>query len=174
MTQELPKILDIRRLIDRQESVSGVVPVGRLSRITLPFSPSKDVAVEMRLANDDPTRPKLVGAVSTQVTAICQRCLEEMVVDIEKHFDVVLRDGGDQQDEIADESEDVIDLQDEKLNIDQFVEDEVMLGCPMVPLHDDERCHAIEGEPAPKTDEKRQPFVGLAELLATAREKPDR
>jgi uncharacterized protein len=171
MSQELPTILDIRRLIDRQRSVSGVVSVARLSRIKLPYKALEDVVIEARLSNDDPTRPRLTGRLKTNVAATCQRCLEDMIFDVEKHFDLVLQEAVDQEDARSEDAADIFELRDDKMDIEQFVGDEVMLACPMIPLHDDEHCHAKENESVLKSDETTQPFVGLAELLATSGKK---
>jgi uncharacterized protein len=170
MTQELPTTLDIRRLLERTEPVAGIVSIGRLGRIKQPFEAVADVLVTARVNGDNASPPRLTGQLRTQVGATCQRCLEQMVFDIEKRFDVRLIDAAD--DKAEQDLDDVAELHEEILNIEQFIEDEVMLACPMIPLHDDENCGASDSSSSQLADERRRPFTGLAELLGSTKDKP--
>ena len=168
MPQELPKYIDPQRLAERAETLSGVVAAGRLHRIGHPYAAAGPVAVKLDVSSEDTPRLRLTGRVRTELKATCQRCLGDMAVTIDKRVDVILIDSADPSSLVAPE-DDVLTITDGKINIDQFVEDEVILGCPMIPLHDTPECRATSEVLDASRGDRKKPFAGLSEMMAGAK-----
>jgi uncharacterized protein len=165
MTEELPKYIDARRALERRIKVTGKLSASRLGRIAEPFRAREQVSVEAEFDNADPRRPRLTGVLRTEVGATCQRCLEPMVVAIDRPFNAaIVRPTDDLQKSDTDDG-DVLILENDQVDLEQYVEDEIMLSLPMIPLHDTPDCHAekpIEVSTRPQT---KKAFLGLAELI---------
>ncbi|MFT5418797.1 MAG: uncharacterized metal-binding protein YceD (DUF177 family), partial [Gammaproteobacteria bacterium] len=103
----------------------------------------------------------------------CQRCLEPMTVAIDRPFDaVIVKETGDEQKNDAEA--DVLVLVRDQVDLEQYVEDEIMLSLPMIPLHDTEYCRAEQHIEVATRPQTKKAFVGLAELLeAQKRENND-
>ena len=142
MPEELPKYLDTRRLADHIGTLAGVVAPGRLRRLGSPFAAARPVVVRLDLRTEDVKGLRLVGEISTELKATCQRCLNEMDIGIEKTVDVILVDAADPRPPLFSPEDDVLAIDQGRIDIDQLVEDELILGCPMIPLHDDLQCRA--------------------------------
>jgi uncharacterized protein len=173
MAEDLPKYVDTRRLVALTGSVSGVVAAARLQRIGAPYAASKSVAVEFELSANDGSELRLIGQIKTEVKATCQRCLEDMDVGIEKIFDVILVDASDSRPRVLDASKDVLAIVQGRIDVDQLVEDEVILGCPMIPLHDNPECRASLNTKDMRDEDRKRPFVGLADMIASATNNED-
>jgi uncharacterized protein len=166
MTEELPKYIDARRALERRINVTGTISAARLERISEPFRPQEQVSVDAVFDNDDPRRPRLSGALRTEVGATCQRCLEPMVVKIDRLFDAFIITGTDDAQRNFDDDLDVLILENDQVDLGQFVEDEILLSLPMIPLHDSENCHRDKDEEVGMQQDTKKPFVGLDALLA--------
>ncbi len=107
-------------------------------------------------------------SVEGRVMLPCQRCLRPCECAVSESTQLVV---------VADDKEEVPGgfepaLGDpERLSVTELVEEQMLLGLPLVPLHDDEsECGAIEAalpvvaEDAP-AEEKQRPFANLRELL---------
>ena len=92
-----------------------------------------------------------------------------MDIGIEKTVDVILVDAADPRPPLFSPEDDVLAIDQGRIDIDQLVEDELILGCPMIPLHDDLQCRAA----APVSDvtggDRKKPFAGLADLITSAK-----
>ena len=83
-------------------------------------------------------RPQLVLQVDGSLTVRCQRCLEgiDYPVAIRSLLEFVGNEEELTQEEIEDDSRDFLPLQNE-LDVVELIEDEVILGLPSAPRHDD-------------------------------------
>ena len=171
MLEELPKYIDARCLVELHETLSGSVAPARFHRIGTPFSATKSVAVEMRIRSVDESDLRLSGQIKAEIKGTCQRCLGEMDVMIEKIFDLRLIDIAAPVVTALDTSDDLLPVSEGKIDIDQFVEDEIMLDFPMIPMHDNPECGTTSDVKDLSGGGGRKPFSGLAELMASTVEK---
>ena len=114
-------------------------------------------------------QPWLHLTIDTEVARHCQRCLQPMVlpVAVDRDYRFVADEAtASAQDE--DSLEDVL-VWDKHFDLHALLEDEILLDLPLIPMH--EVCPSVAGvqitaAPAPQeSDDKRQPFAGLADLL---------
>jgi uncharacterized protein len=105
----------------------------------------------------------------------CQRCLQPVTVDIDvdRHF-VFVADEATAAARDEDSEDDWLVLE-RSLDLHELVEDELLLGLPLVPRH--ERCPnplavdvMVGGERPSAEDETPNPFGALAALKGKARQ----
>jgi uncharacterized protein len=171
MLEELPKYIDTRRLAELHGTLSGTVAPARFHRIGAPFIATKPVAVEMRIRSEDESDLRLSGRIKTEIKATCQRCLGEVDVAIEKIFDLRLVDTTDPVETAFGTGDDMLTVSQGRIDIEQFVEDEMMLDCPMIPVHDNPECGAAPNVKDIDEGGRRKPFARLAELMASTVKK---
>ncbi|TDJ69914.1 MAG: hypothetical protein E2O35_00720, partial [Proteobacteria bacterium] len=133
MPEELPKFIDPRRLADQAGSLTGFISPGRLPRVVAPYRLKRPVAVSLSARIDGPWRTHLGGQIKAEVEATCQRCLGVMSVIIEHAIDVIAVHADSSSPVDADDAVDVIATANGVFDVERFVEDEVVLACPMFP-----------------------------------------
>jgi len=118
--------------------------------------------------------PALHLALEADLLLPCQRCLGALPYHLEVRRDIVFVPGGDEFAPMSDEAEteDIIP-QVPRLDLRALLEEEVLLGLPLAPMHEDEACAAFAGhaEPDPGSspgsspaDGNDSPFAVLARL----------
>lgn len=173
MPEELPKFIDPRCLADQAGSVSGFISPGRLPRVVAPYRLKRPVAVSLNARIDGPWRTHLGGQIKAEVEATCQRCLGVMSVIIEHAIDVIAVHADSPSPIDADDAVDVIATVNGVFDVERFVEDEVVLACPMFPMHDNPECPPSSNNDGPHEDDRKRPFAGLATLMSATDRKGD-
>ena len=104
-------------------------------------------------------QPSLHLHIKSQLPVICQRCLDEMLINLDLNFDYLLSDstineieaneveGGDEIDWLEINSE---------MNVHELIEDELLLAMPIAPAHDGP-CSSLSMQ----SGEKPNPFAVL-------------
>jgi uncharacterized protein len=99
-------------------------------------------------------QPSLHLHIKSKLPVICQRCLEEMQVNLELSFDYLISNNPvnalDESDEI-----DWIEAENE-MDVQELVEDELLLAMPIAPVHA-ENCSKLSLQ----SGEKPNPFAVL-------------
>lgn len=170
MREELPKYIDPRPLVDQVKAYEGLISASKLSRITAPYAAKLPVSVQLEMSREGQSVPRAVGRIETALAAICQRCLAEMLVSVDKTFDVRLVETSASAGHDEDDTETVATV-DGLFDLERFVEDEVILACPMIPLHNDQNCHAVTSDEQSVGEERTRPFANLGEMLAKSPNK---
>jgi len=166
MSPDLPQHIEPARLADNAESLEGKLGIGNMRRllavvdkcdscITFHLSFSKNEAGDVVVINGD---------FSTKLTMQCQRCLEPLVISLEKAIRIACVT------DISDAGTLAADLEPLQLNegrilLVELIEDEVLLGLPMAPVHNPDECPATELLEALR-EEKESPFAILKKLKA--------
>ena len=107
-------------------------------------------------------------AVAGSVVLPCQRCLRpvQYPVDDEALLAIVADDA-----QAVEDGREAVVGDAERLSLVELVEEQVLLGMPLVPLHEDEAdcdagaAHGTEVGPGPAAEETQRPFANLRELL---------
>jgi uncharacterized protein len=106
-------------------------------------------------------QPSLHLHINSRLPVICQRCLEEMLIDLDLNFDYLLSDKavneleGNLQD--SDET-DWLEINAE-MDVRELVEDELLLAMPIAPAHE-ASCSKLTMQ----SGEKPNPFAVLKSL----------
>ena len=164
MATDLPEYVDARRLAEQGKPVRGRVSPDKLSRLGDPYRAKRAVDVDLMFEIDD-DRIRVRGSIKTELEAICQRCLEWMRIDMAQNIDGLIV-----TEQVAaafedNERQDFLIADDERLRLASYVEEEILLAMPMVPMHDEGVC-GPPGNGAPiAIAGRKKPFADLAELM---------
>jgi uncharacterized protein len=108
------------------------------------------------------------GHVKTKALVVCQRCNDDLGLDLDLSFAYTPIKQGAESEDLPDHYEPVELDEDGEIDIHTLIEDELILNIPIVPMHDESSCHYQEeaksfGE-IDLTDEKPNPFDILKQL----------
>jgi uncharacterized protein len=106
-------------------------------------------------------QPSLHLHIKSRLPVICQRCLEEMLIDLELDFDYLLSNftANELEDHLQDSDDsDWLEINAE-MDVRELVEDELLLAMPIAPAHD-----ASCGKLSMQSGEKPNPFAVLKSL----------
>ncbi len=180
MTKEYsPDRLDIKAFAQAGGHLSGhdsLLKYERLAQEAKGLHP--DLLVDWKAVSE--IRPEAGGpgqiwlhlSVHASFPMECQRCLTpvDVPLDVERSFRFVADEAtAEALDEECDE--DLLALSRE-FDLRELIEDELLLACPMIPLHAARDCAgaaAGEAEPAPE-EQRHKPFAALAEMMNTNRD----
>ena len=110
--------------------------------------------------------PMLTGNVSASLVIVCQRCLGRLDIVIDSEFQFLI----DADDDLIDTSNlDSLISDNGCIDIIEVVEDELILGIPLVGKHDDDSCNEHWQTSVLQTDVavKENPFSVLKTLKTT-------
>ena len=177
-----PEQIDTIKLFARNGILAAALPLAKLQRLTDSLhDDSGVVAVNLLFGTDEDKKRVLTGTLDTTVKVLCQRCLQEMTLEL--HCSLRLKVCSNEQ-ELYDlpETEDGIIMEEEGLNILEVIEDELILSLPLVPVHADVNCSAFlnaltQAETGAQgkgnsTDDKQREKQNPFAVLATLKDKP--
>lgn len=173
---KLPVEINPFRLIEQRKSLQGKMPLQQLPRLLeLAMQPEGEFEVQLNFSRSDSQLPRVTGAVRGQVALQCQRCLEPVMIEVNTATEVVLTESEtDRRPEEA--GYELYIVNNERLFLQDFIEDEVLLALPVVPRH--KHCDPVrplrETEAdeetmidTAQTDEKENPFAVLKDWKKT-------
>ena len=165
----LPETARPQRLAEAGTRLTGVCPPDQLPRLSAQYLTVAPLQVELTFGRDDQGRVLVEGHLSGQVSTLCQRCLREVEIPLEGHFEYL--PGEDSEDLLA-PARPGPEAADAPLALRTLAEDEALLLCPMIPRHPDGTCEPAspgEGEAVPRRD---NPFDVLASLRHNDADQP--
>lgn len=136
----LPDYVDQRKIFIQQGVVEGFLELARLPRTReMLAGPDARVDVTLRFLIDETGRRIIRGRVSAQVMAICQRCLEPFPINLDDDIELaVLAD-----EKALDTLEERFDpwlCTDNKIELANLVDEQLVLCMPIVNLHQNGPC----------------------------------
>jgi uncharacterized protein len=170
-----PERIDATKLFARNGILAAALPLAKLERLTDSLhDDSGVVAVNLLFGMDEDKQRVLTGTLDTAVKVLCQRCLQEMELELYCTLRLKVCSSEEELRELPD-TEDGIIMEEDSLNILEVIEDELILSLPLVPVHADVNCNAFlnaltqaETDAISKdknaVDEKQNPFSVLASL----------
>ncbi|PID48915.1 MAG: hypothetical protein CR991_09255 [Proteobacteria bacterium] len=175
MSSRLPVEVNPFRLIEQGKILKARLPIEQMPRLReLLVESANAFEVELHFGHSDSRRPMITGHIQGEVSLRCQRCLEPIAIEMDTWSEVVLTTS--QTDRIPEEEGyELYIIDNERLFLQDFIEDEILLALPVVPRHED--CHPIR--PLCETDaddvwveqaaqeEKTNPFAVLKDWKKT-------
>lgn len=136
MLSRLPVEVNPFRLVEQRKRLHGLMPSGRMSRLQEVVLPeTDDFTVEMDFTRSISGLPMISGYVRGCVVVECQRCMQPVQIDVDSTLEVALT--SHQADERPEqEGLEAWLVEDERLFLQDFVEDEVLLALPLVAKHE--------------------------------------
>ena len=168
MQDKLRRRYQIQKEVSRGGKFQGKIGLGDLSRLSdFLLSDLADILVEFSFSQSDYDVPILEGRLQARLTVECQRCLKAMEIPLQIDFQLLVSppDSG-----VTDLSLDTIYSEDGSVDIFEVVEDELMLGLPLVSMHEDTTCNEFwqAQEENPEQATRENPFSVLAKLKTTS------
>lgn len=99
-------------------------------------------------------QPSLHLRIKTKLPVICQRCLNEMHINLDLNFDYLISDNVIEDIDVNDET-DWLEANNE-MNLHELIEDELLLAMPIAPVHENS-CTKLSMQ----SGEKPNPFAVL-------------
>ena len=166
----------------RMGSITADLPLARLQRFSEQLSghaqtgPTKRaIAVDLMFGRDEEGRRLLSASLDGQVSVACQRCLQDMELDLHCELSLLVLDTEEEVAKLPESREGVV-MTEDGLDVVAMIEDELILSLPMIPMHDDPSCNGVlnqlkEGGSAASMESRPNPFAVLATLKAAKAEK---
>lgn len=166
---KIPVTLDPAKAVQKRSSYEGVIPFDSLARLReVVVSKQGDVEVNIHCKKDEQGLDVISGHAEAHVDLICQRCNEELGLDLALDF-AYSPIGLDESSEHLPQRYEAAELdEDGEINLHQLVEDELILAIPIVPMHEEASCKYSDkplsfGE-IEAIDDKPNPFDILKQL----------
>jgi uncharacterized protein len=145
------------------KSLAGSFPLAILSRLHDQVA-SLDATLSYELSGrlDSEGKPGLHCRVRGTLQLVCQRCLQPLTWELDLASDLVLVGSEAELAEGKDDPEapDRL-LMEKEMDVKALIEDEVLLGMPLVPRHPEGQCQAAQSG---ARREGEHPFAVLARL----------
>ena len=133
MFSRLPAEIDPFRLADEGRTIEGELPVSQFGRLA---GLTGAVTVSLHFERLAHGARRMHGRIIASVETPCQRCLEPVRIELRAEPDVLLKAG-----EVGnDDSETEVLAVNGPLRLAEYVEDELLLAMPMIPVHTDPAC----------------------------------
>lgn len=171
MLSRLPELIDPLVLADRRASLEGELPISDLTRLSeLLFNSDGRVAVKLFFG-----RLGKLATIEGQISAIlslkCQRCLESMPWSINGNIKLGIVGSLAQADKLPETYEPLLLDNEDKIQLKNIVEDEILLSLPSIPKHENNcsvpyspNIKPVKPSKTPPQDVTKNPFFVLTEL----------
>ena len=144
-----------------QQTLAGEIDALKCERLAETLAPSdKGAPISFKLTSiaRQLRNPSLHLHIEAKLPVICQRCLDEMLVNINLDFDYIICNALPTE---IDENDDTDWLEAApEMNLQELIEDELLLAMPISPMHDHD-C----SKQSMQSGEKPNPFAVLKGLI---------
>ena len=136
LNKSLPSQLKLFNFAKKEINLLGLYQISDFPRITEIASNKKDnVRVELSFYLKNNKTPCVDGIIQLDIVLACQRCLEDLSIELKVNFNLAfLR--YEQQFEELDSHYEIYIIEEEELATHDLISDEILLSIPMVPTHD--------------------------------------
>jgi uncharacterized protein len=165
----LPRQGDPRKFAQHGVTLEGFIPVSELNRILDATESSEgEVSVNLVFALSEERKKVVTGTASAELSLVCQRCLESVIVPVESNISLAVVWDEDEANKLPEyldpwiTGEGVADLY-------EMIEEELLLSLPAVAYHPeaclDSKLYS-SGQPVEVKKEKN-PFQVLEQLKSS-------
>ncbi len=148
--------------VERKVSLKGMQ---KLAEAVVDSQGEADVS--LHFFRDSLSYRVIQGTISTDVTVVCERCMNPMLLNVVANVSVGLVKTSEQAKKLPEEYEPLLIETDDPIPLSGLVEDELILSLPIAPRHQSkESCIDMDKYTAKDDpqDEKKNPFAVLAAL----------
>jgi len=193
--QRLPVEVDPFRLVEQHRVLDGRIPLGDFSRLAELLAQPKKAAntseaeeeakeaakkdvvlVHLEFKRSDTGLAEVVGHISADLDMQCQRCLQVKTEAFSTEFEVVLVTSDEQEERMQQRMKQGFDtwfVEDQKIFLLDFIEDEILLALPLAVMHDnckavreliEAKVDAVDEAKNTQVEQKENPFAVLKDL----------
>ena len=167
MQDKLHRLYQIQKESTQRGYYQGVIVLENLGRLTTMLkSDQAEIAVRFSISSSDYDSAMLKGHVEAELGIECQRCLKPVEIPVDLDFELLI-DATD--DVVRDSGLDTVYSEDGAIDIFEVIEDELILGLPLVALHEGGSCNEYwhVSDNVPEEAERENPFLVLEKLKTT-------
>ncbi|HID44450.1 MAG TPA: hypothetical protein EYP34_01675 [Chromatiaceae bacterium] len=169
MLQRIPDRVDPWRLAEQEETLEGHLKLGSLPRLApLLANADGEAAFVLTFGKDVRRRLVITLNVGAELILECQRCLEDMVLKVDSTVRLTPVRGLQEAEQLPEELDPIMLGEGEYLVIARLIEDELLLGIPSSPRHEQQNCNrqkSVKAHELPEAEPKEDnPFAILAGL----------
>ena len=137
-------MIDPISLALQRERLAGILPLTAMPRVkdALWGTQSGGVCYEFDFRMDDAGYPLVTGRLDTKVILQCQRCMEAIEWPLQIQTQVIVVADEQDQELCAGNLMEAWTVNNDRVFIEDLIEDEIILGLPLVPVHDSTDCAA--------------------------------
>ena len=170
--EPLPKQADLRKLTARGATFRSQMGLSRFPRLASAVHEGQGrIEVDLQCGVNEQSVPYIAGAVSCEASVLCQRCLEPVAIRFASDVNLGVVWGEDQARQLPDGMDPLVVGEDELVDLNEIVEDELLLGLPIVSYHDVAECSGHQqyesADEAAKEVVKENPFKVLEQLKSS-------
>jgi uncharacterized protein len=169
--ESLPVKLDPFRFAENAIRVHGVLPINQLARLcTSLYATDGDIDVSLDFGIDEEKIRYLHGHIETTLMLQCQRCMGSFVFEVNGDFTSGIVNTEEEAEKLPPRYDPVM-AKEGMLIVPDMIEDELIIGLPLVPMHDPKDCQVKLPLKAVSDSEmeKDNPFK-VIELLRSKRD----
>lgn len=136
----LPQRIDPFRSASQALRMHGYLMVRNMERLCPSLSSNEgDVEVDLTFGIDDKDVPVVQGQISANLMLQCQRCMEPFNYEIINNFVLGIVHKEEEAEHLP-EGYDPVIADEGMLAVQDMIEDELMVGLPLVAMHDPKAC----------------------------------
>ena len=167
MQGKLQRLYQIQKESSLGGYYQGVIALKDLTRLTSMLkSDQSEISVRFKISGSDYDSSAVKGQLEAELAIECQRCLKPVELTVDLDFELLI-DAAD--DVVRDSGLDTVYSEDGTIDIFEIIEDELILGLPLVALHEGGSCNEYwhVSEDVPEVAERENPFLVLEKLKTT-------
>ena len=135
MLDRLPVVIDPVNFSEKGKRLLGTIEISELTRLSDVLLDTTGV-VDIDISFDKEGRLSVIqGEIKANLILECQTCLKQLVTPIDRLFKLGLVLSIEQADRLASDCEPLI-LENQKISLNELVEDELLLALPDFPRHE--------------------------------------
>ncbi len=143
MSSDLPQYIDPERLAIEGVHLEGQVGLNEMARLAKLLADSRGmVSLKLAFSRTENGLTCITGSYETEMQLTCQRCLEPVTVKLAETINVGITFAGSANKLPA--SAEPLVLTEDTILLADFIEEEILLGLPISPMHDLQECAAAE------------------------------
>lgn len=163
MSPDLPQYIEPAKLAASGESLAGSLATTGMSRLLAAVNDcDNEVRFRLDCRRDEQGYIVISGEVEVHLTLRCQRCLEPLPVHLQQPVHIGWATEAAALQRLPEALEPLLS-ESPRLDPAALIEDEILLGLPMAPLHDAKACPAAEFVEELKPH-RESPFAVLKDL----------
>lgn len=168
--EKLPVSFDPVRFAKWGRHLEGRIPLTKMTRLAeLATELHDDIWLSLDCSMGEDRVRALRGYIKAKVPMQCQRCMEEVEIMVDSHFSLGVVDSEAFAEKLPDEYEPLLIDEDEKIFLQDLIEDELLLALPIIAMHPDGECksgYSTDNETNSEQADspKENPFAVLKDL----------
>ena len=135
--KQLPTKINFFNFAKKEVELIGDLKISDLSRLSEIANNKNDlVEVDLSFHQENGKTPCVEGIIKSKLVLDCQRCLDNLELDLKVPFDIAFTKNESQAEGLNDKFEIYLVGEDEEIDTKDLVTDEILLSIPMAPSHE--------------------------------------